>query len=471
MLKKQKYNILIVDDVPANIKALSGILSDDYKTLFATNGSDALKIAASKPIDLILLDIEMPEINGYEVCEKLKSEEFTKSIPVIFVTAKHKVKDETKGLDIGAADYITKPISPPVVKARIRTHLQNRELNRSLENSNDFIRKTFGRYMSEDVVKSILDTPEGLRLGGERKLVTVMMTDIRGFTAIGERLSPEDVISMLNMYLETMTEVIQKYKGTIIEFLGDGILALFGAPITRDDDAKRAVACMLEMQLLMPVVNARFREKGFEEVAMGGGLNTGYVVAGNIGSELRSKYGVVGNTINLASRIESFTVGGQVLASESTMQACDGNLRVDDQWSVRVKGVEHPITVYQVGGIGESYRIYLPEPEHIEFKPIKSDQPVRLTIIEGIRGDQKSYEGNITALVPPLLLIKTSLTARRLTNLQLELIDSNGLKITDQLYGKIVGVDADSSCMKIQLTSTPPQAGQVFRRLLGADFD
>jgi adenylate cyclase len=420
----------------------------------------------------------MPEMDGYEVCRRLKAEKTTKDIPIIFLTAKSEEADETKGFELGAVDYITKPFSPAIIKARVRTQIQIRTLNsslaqsnHSLEQSNHFIRKTFGRYMSEEVVDSILASPEGLSLGGESKLVTVMMTDIRGFTAIGEKLTPQEVITMLNMYLETMTEVILKYKGTIIEFLGDGILALFGAPITRDDDAKRAVACLLEMQLLMPKVNAKFREKGFEEVTMGGGLNTGHVVAGNIGSELRSKYGVVGNAINLAARIESFTVGGQILISESTMQACDGNLRIDDQWPVRAKGVEHPINVYQVGGIGESYRIYLPEPEHIEFKPIQNGPGVRLTIIEGKRAENKYFEGNITALVPPLLLIKTPLTARRLTNLQLELIDSNGLKITDQLYGKVVGVDADSSSMKVQLTSTPPQVEQFFNRLLGANFN
>ncbi len=319
--------ILIVDDIPSNIKTLAATLVPYYKVLTATSGKAAIKSAISKKIDLILLDITMPGMDGYEVCVRLKADKRTCDIPVIFVTAKQDAFDETMGFEVGAVDYITKPVSPPVVMARLKTHLQNRELNRSLEQSNQFIRKTFGRYMSDEVVESILDTPEGLSLGGEQKLVTVMMSDLRGFTAICERLTPEEVISMLNMYLETMTEVILKYKGTIIEFLGDGILALFGAPVTRDDDAQRAVACVLEMQLLMPTVNARFREKGFEEVTMGCGLNTGQVVAGNIGSNLRSKYGIVGNAINLAGRIESFTVGGQVLVSESTIQACNAKLQ------------------------------------------------------------------------------------------------------------------------------------------------
>ncbi|MBF0383823.1 MAG: response regulator [Magnetococcales bacterium] len=461
-----KPQILIVDDVPGNIKTLAAILSEDYNIIFSTNGADALEKATEKKIDLILLDISMPGMDGYEVCRRLKKDENTSNIPVIFVTAKQETFNETMGFEVGASDYITKPISPPVVKVRIQTQLQNRALNNSLEQSNQFIRKTFGRYMSNEVVESILDTPEGLRLGGERKLVTAMMSDLRGFTAIGERFSPEEVISMLNMYLETMTEVILKYQGTIIEFLGDGILALFGAPITRENDADRAMACVLEMQMLMPVVNKKFREKGFEEVAMGCGVNTGYVIAGNIGSDLRSKYGVVGNAINLTGRIESFTVGGQILISENTMEACSAKLRVDDQWLVRAKGVEHPITVYHIGGIDGPYNIQLEKQDIVAPKTIENGFAVRLTVIEGKRANQRAFDGRITALVPPLLFIKTELSARRLTNLQLELIDKQGTTITNQLYGKVVATQEGDGCLKVQMTSTPPEASKALAELL-----
>jgi class 3 adenylate cyclase/HAMP domain-containing protein len=247
---------------------------------------------------------------------------------------------------------------------------EQKNTNKGLDRANKFIRTTFGRYMSEDVVANLLDNPEGLRLGGESKKVTVMMTDLRGFTSIGERLPPEEVITMLNIYLETMTEIILKYNGTIIEFLGDGILALFGAPTTREDDAQRAVACVLEMQLAMPSVNAKNRERGFPEINMGGGLNTGMVVAGNIGSDLRAKYGVVGKTINLAARIESMTVGGQLLISESTLNDCHDLLRIDDQWPVNLKGVPDPVTIYNVGGINGTYQVQIPKAEPVELKPL-----------------------------------------------------------------------------------------------------
>jgi adenylate cyclase len=458
--------LLLVDDVPGNLKTLSAILSPDYKLFIATNGPDALRLANSQSIDLIMLDIIMPQMDGFEVCRQLKDKQKTKDIPVIFVTAQRDERDEATGFELGAVDYITKPVAPLIVQARVHTQIQLSQLNQRLEKSNRFIRKTFGRYMSDEVVEKILDTPEGLTLGGERKLVTVLMTDLRGFAAMGERMMPEEVISMLNSYLATMTEIILKYKGTIIEFLGDGILVVFGVPISRHDDTQRAVACALEMQLAIPLVNDKNREMGFPEVSMGCGIHSGNVVAGNIGSNLRSKYGVVGNAINLAARIESFTVGGQVLISEPTRLGCKPQLRIDEEWLVRAKGVDRPIMVYHVGGIGEPYAIELPNPANTDLQLIPRGLAVRLMILEGKRIIKKSFSGKIIAMDPPLVIIETALKTRRLTNLQIELVDQRGEKITSQLYGKVVGIDEEMDSLKIQFTSSPPEADETFKRLL-----
>lgn len=461
----EKAKILLVDDVPGNIKTLKAILGRDYKLFISTTGQGALEIATSRAVDLILLDVIMPEMDGFEVCRRLKANATSADIPIIFVTAKHEETDETKGFELGAVDYITKPISPAIVQARVRTQIRIRTLNRSLEHSNHFIRKTFGRYMSDEVVESILNTPEGLRLGGEKKEVTVMMSDLRGFTNIGETLAPEEVISMLNMYLKTMTEIILKYKGTIIEFLGDGILALFGAPVTRDDDADRAVACVLEMQLAMPSVNATNRQHGFPEVTMGCGVNTGQVVAGNIGSDLRSKYGVVGNAINLAARIESFTVGGQILVSESTKQACRAQLRVDNQWPVRAKGVREGFTIYEVGGIQEPYHVQRPPPKPSVLQPISHAPSVHLIILEGKRADQTSHAGQIIAIQLPVVVISTDLLVRRLTNLQIELQDHNGQTISHQIYGKVIDENQEDF-LKVQFTAIPKVAENFLQEFL-----
>ena len=167
---------------------------------------------------------------------------------------------------------------------------------------------------------SLLASPEKLQLGGEKRQVTILMSDLRGFTSVAERLAPEQVVTIINRYLGTMVDVILQYQGTINEFIGDAILVLFGAPICLEDHAQRAVACAMAMQLAMASVNAQNRDEGLPEVEMGIGMHTGEVVVGNIGSHKRTKYGVVGSPVNLTSRIESYTIGGQVLISETTRQ-------------------------------------------------------------------------------------------------------------------------------------------------------
>src|SRR5262247_1059754 len=185
----------------------------------------------------------------------------------------------------------------------------------ALARRGQFIRETFGRYVSEEVVAQLLDAPEGVELGGVKRKVTILMSDLRAFTALAECLEPQEVMTFLNRYLEAMVEIILAYQGTIIEMLGDGLLVLFGAPLSRDDDAERAVACALAMQLRLADINAPNRQAGLPDVEMGIGIHTGEVVVGNIGSQQRTKYGAVGSAVNLTGRIESYTTGGQILIS------------------------------------------------------------------------------------------------------------------------------------------------------------
>jgi adenylate cyclase len=176
-----------------------------------------------------------------------------------------------------------------------------RQANQQLELHNRFIRETFGRYVSNEVVVSLLESPERLQLGGEKRKVTILTSDSRGFTSLAERLAPEQVVSIINRYLSTMVDIILQYQGTINEFIGDAILVIFGAPVSREDDARRAVACAVAMQLAMASVNAENGREGLSEVEMGIGIDTGEVVVGNIGSHKRTKYGVVGSCVNLTS--------------------------------------------------------------------------------------------------------------------------------------------------------------------------
>ncbi len=320
------------------------------------------------------------------------------------------------------------------------------------------LRKTFGRYMSTEVADTILDTANGMRLGGEKKEVTVMMTDLRGFTAMSEKLPPEEVVAILNRYLEVMTEIITRYHGTIIEFLGDGILVLFGAPVTRGDDPQRAVACALEMQRAMVGVNESNRPFGYPELKMGGGINTGTVVAGNIGSEKRSKYGVVGTTINLTARIESYTVGGQILISESTRRACGDLLRIDDILQVKPKGIPEPIHIYHVGAIGPPYDVALPEPRAPERRPIAPGLTVRFTVVTGKSAGEMDLAGTIVGLAGEEgVVVRSTARVDRLTNLKLALYH-HGEEVSRELYGKVTGGGAD--LLWITFTSLPAEAKQ-----------
>ncbi|MBF0382144.1 MAG: GAF domain-containing protein, partial [Magnetococcales bacterium] len=319
---------------------------------------------------------------------------------------------------------ITSTMAGIIVRCQQEIELQI--ANAALDRANHLIRKTFGSYLSKEIVDDILDTPDGMRLGGEEKTVTVLMTDLRGFTALCDQMPAGDVLNMLNLYLGVMTEILQVYNGTIIEILGDGILALFGAPVTREDDAQRAVTCALAMQNIMPAVNARNRIEGYPTLEMGAGINTGMVIAGNIGSNVRRKYGVVGQTINMAARLESLSVGSQVLISENTVKACNEELLIEKQWQEKFKGVHHPVTVSHIVGIGgPDGGVKLSRPKKIAMRPVETKLTVGLAAIVGKSISNEKFSGSITAIGLPCIEIATSLQLSHHENVNINLFDAN----------------------------------------------
>jgi adenylate cyclase len=241
------------------------------------------------------------------------------------------------------------------------------------------LRKTFGRYLTAEVVTQLLETPKGLHMGGDRRTVTMLMADLRGFSSASERQAPEQVITFLNQYLEIMTDVITRHQGTIDEFFGDGILVLFGAPTERSDDADRAVACAVDMQLELVKVNEYAHLMGVKEVEMGVGIHTGEVIVGNIGSLKRAKYGIVGSHMNLTARIESYTVGGQILMSQATHDALKLKAQVKGVMRVEAKGIQNALTLYEVNGMGGQMLPDRPNPLEELIIPI----PVQFAVIEG----------------------------------------------------------------------------------------
>ena len=247
----------------------------------------------------------------------------------------------------------------------------------------DFIRDTFGRYVTKEVVDELLGSPDGLKLGGEARTVTILVTDLRGFTALATALPPKDVLEILNRYLARMVAVIQRHRGTVDEIQGDGILSFVGAPLAGDDDPVRAVACAIEMQLALEAFNAEQRAAGLPDVGMGIGINTGEVIVGNIGSEQRTKYGAVGGAINMAYRIESYTVGGQILVSPTTYQGVGALARVRGTVTAEFKGLDRPLTLYDVDALGGDHALALPSRATDVFRAVEPPLPVACHAIDG----------------------------------------------------------------------------------------
>ena len=351
--------ILAVDDLQENRELVARYLSrSGHMVVTAASGEEALRTLEQADVDVVLLDLAMPGMDGREVLRRIKDHPEWRATPVIVISGRQDMDGIIECIEAGADDYLFKPFNPVLLQARIkagierkRWHDREEQYRQQLERNEKFIRATFGRYLSDEIVTDILERPEGLELGGDLRQVTIMMSDIRGFTTLSERLAPAQVVTLINRYLGAMTDIIMAHHGTIDEFIGDAILAVFGAPQRRDDDADRAVNCALAMQAAMGEINAVNQAEGLPVIKTGIALNTGDVIAGNIGSERRSKYGFVGHPMNVTSRIEDLTAGGEILISDSTLKKLRGPFRVGGCQELNVKGIDQSIVVHQILGV------------------------------------------------------------------------------------------------------------------------
>ena len=473
--------MLVVDDDLFNRTLLAtNLVEQGYSVTMAENGRNALDILHENIFDVVLLDLLMPEMDGFQTLSVMKADSRLNHIPVIIISGEEDLANVVQCIEMGAEDYLPKPFDPVFLKARVRACLEKKRLrdheikqqqelsrlNSALEVRNSFIRETFGRYLSDEIVNTILESPKGMALGGEKRLVTILMSDLRGFTPLSERLQPDQLVNLLNLYFDVMTDIIFRYQGTIDEFIGDAILAIFGAPITRENDAKRAVACALEMQLAMAQVNQRINELGFPKIAMGIGINTGEIVVGNIGSAKRMKYSVIGRHVNLTSRIESYTVGGQVLTSQSTLDACDNLLRVDSQMEVLPKGVKEPITIYEIGGISGNFNISLPEKQPTSFTELAHPLQISMASLESKHTSALEISGQIVSLSENAAEIVANIDWPELTNLKLSLYDSQENIVTRELFAKTKKhSDGTKHRIRIEFTSVPPEATAFLNNL------
>jgi adenylate cyclase len=342
------------------------------------------------------------------------------------------------------------------------------DLNKQLERHNQFIRETFGRYTSDDIVGVLLDMPEGLKLGGEKRQVTLMMSDLRGFTALAERLEATAVVALLNHYLSVMVELIHQRGGTIDEIIGDAIFVLFGAPMAMPDAAQRAVRCALEMQKAMHRVNEHNLHMGWPEIEMGIGIHTGEVVVGNIGSAKRSKYGVVGRAVNLTARIESFTVGGQVLVSPSLINAAGGGLILGDAVKVHAKGMREALECRELLGHEDHPELLLQE-EVAGFTTLAEPLPFSYLSLTDKHLDEKMYPGTLLSLSTRRAIVEVSCPLESYANIMLRLEAGAGDE-ESELYAKVIHpVDGSIRRYLIHFTSVSPvMQGQLHRLTDGA---
>lgn len=372
-----KPTILIVDDTPANLSLLSQVLKPDYRTKAAVSGEKALKLAASAtPPDMILLDIMMPGMDGYEVCRRLKASPATCDIPVIFVTAMTDEEDEAKGLALGGIDYLTKPISAAIVKARVKTHLllhaqaramtqmiskleaQSTELidfNRTLEHRvKDAVVELerlsrLKRFFSAPVVDWLLSGTAEDPLKTHRREVAAVFLDLRGYTAFTETSDPEDVMGVIGEYHEAMGSIVMEHGGTIERFAGDGIMIFFNDPLQIDNPAGQAVRMTIAMQDSFATLARGWSSRGYH-LAMGIGVAQGYATIGAIGFEGRRDYGVIGTVTNLAARLCGEAAGGQILISQRVHGLVADFVQVASVGQLELKGFHRPVEAYAVLG-------------------------------------------------------------------------------------------------------------------------
>ncbi|MBX7096662.1 MAG: adenylate/guanylate cyclase domain-containing protein [Myxococcaceae bacterium] len=329
----------------------------------------------------------------------------------------------------------------------------------------EFVRSTFGRYLTEQVVQQLLDSPDGLKLGGQRDFVTIMMTDLRGFTSMCGSMEPENVVKLLNHYLEAMTRIIARYGGTIDEFIGDAILVVFGAPVPLEDEEARAVACAIEMLNAMPDINRWNAANGLPTVEMGIGIHSGEVVLGNIGSELRAKYGIVGSTINLTSRVESYTVGGQVLISDVTRERCGDLVTLGASQVVSPKGVKGTMTIWEALGVGGKYGVQLASASE-ELKAPTAPLELRYAVIKNKQVADHWHLAKVEALSERGLELKVDEALSTLTDLQLRVVEGAGTR-PGELYGKVLKSEVRPGVIYLRLTSVPPELKPVLAAALG----
>ncbi len=330
----------------------------------------------------------------------------------------------------------------------------------------DFIRSAFGRYVSPEVARELLESPEGLRFGGEKRVVTVLMSDLRGYTQFAEHGDPANVMNVLNEYLARMTDIIIEHGGTINEFIGDAVFAVFGAPLAHRDHAERAAACALAMQGAMTEINRRHAASGLPSFEMGIGVNTGEAVVGNIGSEQRAKYAVVGSAVNIAARVEGATVGGQVFITTETYELIREVADVAAPVFVQVKGLSEPLALYELRAIGGRFAQSGVGADAAVEREVPVSVPITCWVIEGKIIRPEEIGGRVERLTRRELVARLDRALPPLTNVRLRLAYPDTGGRSGDIYGKVT-LEA-GALTRIHFTSVTEPDAQAIEALVSA---
>ena len=347
----RKPKVLVVDDDLLNREVLETYLRHmGAEVLSAYDGVKALEVATADPPDLILMDISMPRMDGIEACRQLKAHPATQFVPIVMITALDGDEEKLRAVEAGADDFITKPYSSVLLMTRARALLKIKHLNDELQERNRLLRQVLNRYVAEEVTNVILTDPEKhLKLGGETREVTVLFADIRGFTEFTEKHTAAQAVAALNRIFSALTRVVFKHHGTFDKYLGDAIMAFYGAPLAGPDDALRAVRTALEMRSLFEgLLDSAGGE--LHGLGLGIGVHSGEVTVGNVGSETVMDYTVIGDTVNVARRLTEDARASEILISQATYRLVREHVAAELLDARAFRGRTEPVTVYALLG-------------------------------------------------------------------------------------------------------------------------
>ena len=334
--------ILIADDNRVNRLLLGrGLEHEGHTVVFAQHGVEALELLRRRQFDVMLLDVLMPELDGYRVLEELQRDPHLRDIPVIVTSSLDELDSVVRCLEMGAEDYLTKPVNSVLLNARINGSLEKKRLR-------DQQRELIGKFATKEVAEDLLTS--GFSLGGKYVDASAMFCDIRSFTTIAEAQEPGETIELLNDYYTLMMDAINGEGGVVNQMLGDGLMSIFGAPVPREDHRRAAVLAALQMIDLIRMFNEEQAAQGKVQIQIGVGIASGQVVAGYTGTHQRATYTCVGDTVNVAARLESHTkvVNRPILVDEDTRRGLGDGIALEPQGEVMVKGRTEPVNVYAV---------------------------------------------------------------------------------------------------------------------------